>query len=101
MTESPAEVGYSRSSDRRYEQCTVRQESHFGRHTDLAFGNPDWNKLADSFGWHGHYVENAVDFAPTLEAAFNEDGPSLVVIPIDYRENNLLTKKLGEITCTI
>jgi hypothetical protein len=25
----------------------------------------------------------------------------LVVIPIDYRENQLLTKKLGEITATI
>jgi hypothetical protein len=33
--------------------------------------------------------------------AFGEKGPSLVVIPIDYRENALLTKKLGEITCTI
>ena len=41
------------------------------------------------------FLENA------LEAAFNEPGPSLVVIPIDYRENELLTKKLGEITCTI
>ena len=41
------------------------------------------------------------DLAGTLEAAFGEDGPSLVVIPIDYRENPLLTKKLGEITCTI
>ncbi len=36
-----------------------------------------------------------------LEAAFTEAGPSLVVIPIDYRENELLTKRLGEITCTI
>jgi acetolactate synthase-1/2/3 large subunit len=36
-----------------------------------------------------------------LETAFNDPGPSLVVIPIDYRENELLTKKLGEITCTI
>ena len=88
-------------ADDEYGLIAWKQEAHFGRHTDLAFGNPDWNKLAESFGWQGHYVENAVDFAPALEAAFDEDGPSLVVIPIDYRENNLLTKKLGEITCTI
>ena len=88
-------------ADNEYGLIAWKQESHFGRHTDLAFGNPDWNMLAESFGWNGHYVENAVDFAPALEAAFNEDGPSLVVTPIDYRENNLLTKKLGEITCTI
>jgi acetolactate synthase-1/2/3 large subunit len=46
-------------------------------------------------------VKNSVDLAGTFEAAFEEDGPSLVVIPIDYRENALLTKKLGDITCKI
>jgi len=87
--------------DNEYGLIAWKQETHFGRHTDLSFGNPDWKQLASAFGWHGHYVSNSEDFAGALESAFNEDGPSLVVIPIDYRENNLLTKKLGEITCTI
>ena len=78
-----------------------KQENEFKRHTDLSFGNPDWLELASAFGWHGHRVENSVDLQSTLENAFNETGPSLVVIPIDYRENQLLTKKLGEITATI
>jgi len=85
--------------DNAYGLIAWKQESHFGHHTDLAFGNPDWLLLAKSFGWSGHYVSNAVDLAATLEAALGESGPSLVVIPIDYRENQLLTKKLGEITC--
>ena len=42
-----------------------------------------------------------MELKDTLEKAFLEQGPSLVVIPIDYRENQLLTKKLGEITATI
>jgi acetolactate synthase-1/2/3 large subunit len=84
-----------------YGLISWKQDSHFGRHTDLGFGNPDWLKLADSFGWNGHYVGNSADLAGTLEAAFEEKGPSLVVVPIDYRENPKLTKKLGEITCTI
>jgi len=88
-------------ADNEYGLIAWKQESHFGRHTDLAFGNPDWNGLAKAFGWHGHYVTDAVDLEASLEAAFEEEGPSLVVIPIDYRENALLTKKLGEITCTI
>ena len=88
-------------ADNEYGLIAWKQESHFGRHTDLAFGNPDWNGLAEAFGWHGHYVTDAADLESSLEAAFNEEGPSLVVIPIDYRENALLTKKLGEITCTI
>ena len=87
--------------DNAYGLIAWKQESHFGRHTDLAFGNPDWELLARSFGWNGHYEKNADDLAGTLNTALNETGPSLVVIPIDYRENQLLTKKLGEIKCAI
>ena len=78
-----------------------KQQNEFNRHTDLSFGNPDWLQLAASFGWHGHLCENSADLEATLESAFAESGPSLVVIPIDYRENQLLTEKLGEITATI
>jgi len=78
-----------------------KQDNEFDRHTDLSFGNPDWLQLADSFGWHGHRCEDSSELARTLEAGFSETGPSLVVIPIDYRENALLTRKLGEITATI
>ncbi|NOX70925.1 MAG: acetolactate synthase large subunit [Gammaproteobacteria bacterium] len=87
--------------DHAYGLIAWKQETHFGRHTDLAFGNPDWAKLAESFGWNGHIVDRSADLAKTLEVALDEAGPSLVVIPIDYRENALLTKKLGDITCTI
>ncbi len=84
--------------DNAYGLIEWKQETHFGSHTDLDFGNPDWNKLASAFGWNGHYVSRSEVFADMLNKAFDEEGPSLVVIPIDYRENMLLTKKLGEIT---
>lgn len=87
--------------DNQYGLIAWKQESHFGRHTDLSFGNPEWTTLASAFGWNGHYVKNAADLAATLGTAFDEKGPSLVVVPIDYRENPLLTKKLGEINCII
>ncbi len=78
-----------------------KQENEFGKHTDLSFGNPDWLKLAESFGWSGHKTENSKDLVGTLEKAFAEEGPSLVVIPIDYRENMMLTERLGNIACPI
>ncbi len=78
-----------------------KQETEFGTHTDLSFGNPDWLTMANAFGWNGHYVSASRDLAGVLDRALDEDGPSLVVIPIDYRENPLLTKKLGEITSQI
>ena len=87
--------------DHAYGLIAWKQEINFGRHTDLSFGNPDWTALAQAFGWHGHSVANSADLVDTLETAFAEPGPSLVVVPIDYRENMLLTKKLGEITATI
>ena len=87
--------------DHAYGLIAWKQETHFGRHTDLSFGNPDFVALASAFGWKGHRVEKSRDLAPTLEAAFQEKGPSLVVIPIDYRENQLLTERLGDIACPI
>ncbi len=87
--------------DHAYGLIAWKQQTHFGRHTELTFGNPDWMMLAQSFGWNGHYVDNSSDLAGSLAAALDEQGPSLVVIPIDYRENQLLTRKLGEIEWTL
>ena len=87
--------------DKAYGLIAWKQQTHFGTHTDLGFGNPDWLKLADAFGWNGHIVENSKDLVSTLEQGFNEAGPSLVVIPIDYRENMKLTERLGDIACPI
>jgi len=87
--------------DKAYGLIAWKQQAHFGKHTELSFGNPDWLKLADAFGWHGHVVNNSEDLVDTLETAFEEMGPSLVVVPIDYDENMKLTKRLGDIACPI
>jgi acetolactate synthase-1/2/3 large subunit len=78
-----------------------KQEIQFGRHTDVSFGNPEWMALAKAFGWSGHRVERSRELSGVLETAFEEDGPSLVVLPIDYRENVLLIEHLGDIECPI
>jgi acetolactate synthase-1/2/3 large subunit len=87
--------------DNAYGLIAWKQDNEFGRHTDLSFTNPDWARLAEAFGWHGHMVENSRDLKPALQQAFDEQGPSLVVIPIDYRENSLLTERLGNIAYSI
>ena len=53
----------------------------------MTFGNPDFVKYAQSYGAHGTRVDNIKDFAPTLEKAFAQGGVHLVVVPIDYSEN--------------
>jgi len=87
--------------DHEYGLIAWKQENTFGRHTDLAFGNPDFVMLAESFGWNGYRCTNSRDLRSTLEEAFNADGPSLVVIPIDYAENKKLTRRLGEVSLPI
>ena len=84
-----------------YGLISWKQDNQFNRHTNLSFSNPDFVKLAESFGWEGFRVENAVDLAPALDKAFHADSPALIVIPIDYRENALLTERLGNIACPI
>ncbi len=86
--------------DNCYGLIAWKQQDQFGRHTNLAFDNPDWMQLAECFGWQGIYVDAAADLQQQLELGFNTPGPTLLVLPIDYRENALLSKKLKQLDDT-
>jgi acetolactate synthase-1/2/3 large subunit len=64
----------------------------------VSFGNPDLVGFARSFGIAGFRVASAAELRPTLERALAEDGPAVVEVPIDYRENLRLTERLGALT---
>ncbi len=53
----------------------------------MTFNNPDFVKYAEAYGAKGARVTDIKDFKPTLERAFTEGGVQLVVVPIDYSEN--------------
>ena len=72
-----------------------KQRTEFGRPFGVAFGNPDFVALAQSFGVAAFRPESAADLYPTLRRALDVDGPSLVEVPIDYNENLRLTERLG------
>ena len=80
--------------DNCYNLIQWKQQNEFGRHTDCSFGNPDFVKLAESFGCEGIHVNNAVDLAPALDRAFNAGRPAVLSLDIDYRENEVLMEKL-------
>jgi acetolactate synthase I/II/III large subunit len=84
--------------DHDYGLITWKQETEFGRHVDMTFGNPEWQGLVDAFGWTCRQVNRSQDLAAGLREMLAHRGPSLIVVPVDYRENRLLTKRLGEIT---
>ncbi|MDG0996334.1 MAG: acetolactate synthase large subunit [Gammaproteobacteria bacterium] len=87
--------------DHMYGLIAWKQSAHFGKHTDLSFTNPDWDLLAQSFRWDYQFVGESEQLLAALNHAVNHKGPSLIVIPIDYKENDKLTQQLGELTCTI
>jgi acetolactate synthase-1/2/3 large subunit len=78
-----------------------KQRQHFGRTSHVAFGNPDFVALAESFGALGLRVTAADELGPALETAITAGRPAVIDCPVDYRENLRLTEELGRITCAL
>lgn len=81
-------------NDSKYGLIEWHQLRHFGRATDIEFTNPDFVKLAESFGAKGYRVESVEDFVPTMEKALSDGTVSIVDCPVDYAENMKLTETL-------
>ena len=75
-----------------------KQRNEFGRPFGVEFGNPDFVAYARSFGIAGFRPASASELLPCLRQALDTDGPSLVEVPIDYRENLRLTEHLGALS---
>jgi len=75
-----------------------KQRNEFGSPFGVTFGNPDFVAYAQSFGIAGFRPASAADLGPTLARALDVDGPALVEVPIDYRENLRLTEHLGALS---
>jgi len=88
--------------DGEYGLIKWKQQNQFdGRHSDLAFTNPDFELLARSFGIWGRALKATEELPAALDEAFAQDRPALLAIPVDYRENRKLTERLGNLVCTI
>lgn len=87
--------------DNAYGLIAWKQWAEFGKHTDLSFANPEWLQLAQAFGWSGFKADDSATLLGVIEEALNTHGPSLVIVPVDYEENQALTNRLGELTCPI
>jgi acetolactate synthase-1/2/3 large subunit len=72
-----------------------KQDKKFGRHFGVDFGNPDFVKLAESFGMPAWRCSNADEFSERLRHAMSLDLPSLIVVPIDYSIDVAISEQLG------
>ncbi|MGH2466043.1 MAG: thiamine pyrophosphate-dependent enzyme, partial [Candidatus Limnocylindrales bacterium] len=84
--------------DNAYGLIDWKQRTEFGGPFGVAFDNPDFVEYARSFGIAGFRPSSSADLYPTLMQALAVDGPSVVEVPIDYRENLRLTERLGALS---
>jgi acetolactate synthase I/II/III large subunit len=70
--------------DGRFGSIEWKQRKRFGRSFGTEFTNPDFVKLAESFGMPAWRAESVADFRQRLHGALKLDEPSLIALPIDY-----------------
>jgi acetolactate synthase I/II/III large subunit len=87
--------------NRQYGSIVWKQDKKFGRHFGTDFDNPDFVKLAESFGMPAWRCESVEDYPRHLQQALAADGPSLVVVPIDYSPEIAIAAELGAETVRI
>jgi acetolactate synthase-1/2/3 large subunit len=78
-----------------------KQRNKYGRTYGTRFNNPDWVKLAESYGAVGIRVTEGDNLQMVLKRAFESDKPVVIDCPVDYTENVKLTKRLGQLVCPI
>ncbi|MEE3751559.1 acetolactate synthase large subunit [Mycobacterium intracellulare] len=78
-----------------------KMDLELGAHYYVKFNNPDVVNYAESFGAKGYRISHADELLPTLRAALDDEGVSLISCPVDYSENLRLTDRLGELDETL
>ncbi|HEX2160634.1 MAG TPA: acetolactate synthase large subunit [Thermoleophilaceae bacterium] len=81
--------------NRQYGSIVWKQDKKFGSHFGVDFTNPDFVKLAESFGLPAWRCDSADDFGARLRHALTLDLPSLIVLPIDYSLDVAISEELG------
>ena len=82
-------------TDSSYGLIEWKQKNKFGGSFGVSFNNPDLIKYANSLGLPGYRVSHPGELIPALQMALTESLPSIIEVPIDYRENPKLVENIG------
>lgn len=86
-------------NDSRYGSIEWKARIKFKMSYGVQFSNPDFVKLAESFGAKGVKVRRAEEFDPLLKKALKDGGIWVFDVEVDYSENMKLTQKLKGNIC--
>ena len=79
-------------NDGHYNMVEFQEKMKYQRASGVDFGPVDFVKYAEAFGAKGIRATSVVELEKALEEGFATEGPVIIDIPIDYRDN----EKLGE-----
>lgn len=88
-------------NDNGYGLIQWKQLNRYNKDFFVGLTNPDFVKLAESFGCKGYFVDDEDSLIPTLNEALRQDVPSIVECKVDYSINRKLSERLGSIICRI
>jgi acetolactate synthase-1/2/3 large subunit len=76
--------------DGAYDMVRFQEMAKYGRASGVDFGPVDVVPFAEAFGAKGLRIETPDEITPTLEKALGMEGPVVIGIPVDYRDNHRL-----------
>lgn len=86
-------------SDSKYGLIEWKLKNRFDASYGVEFENPDFVRLAESFGIVGMRVNQASELESTLQKAMSLNDIVLVEIPVAAEENLKLSEHLGKMVC--
>ncbi len=81
-------------NDNGYNLIKWKAEKKFGTSFGVDFSNPDFVRLAESFGAIGIRLESSKEFEDVLGDALTRNVPVIIDVPIDYADNELIYRLL-------
>jgi acetolactate synthase-1/2/3 large subunit len=82
--------------DGTYDMVATQEKLKYGRTSGIDFGPIDYIGYAEAFGATGLMIDKPDDIAPIMKKAFDTQGPVIVGVHVDYRDNHELFEMLHE-----
>lgn len=79
-----------------YNMVAIQEEAAYGRESGVRFGPVDLVKFAESMGARGMMIDSPDQVGSVLRRALATDGPVIVGVPVDYRDNPGLIAAMHE-----
>jgi acetolactate synthase I/II/III large subunit len=80
--------------DGTYDMVAIQEKLKYGRTSGIDFGPIDYIKYPEAFGATGLMIDKPDDIAPVMKKAFDTQGPVIVGVHVDYRDNHELFEML-------